>query len=60
MLVGSPTMMARGRGKSLPSRAISGLTPVQPTSSLDDTMRWTGSFSFLSLNKGTEASAQAM
>ena len=32
-LVGSPTMMARGRGKSLPSRAISGRTPVQPTSS---------------------------
>jgi len=50
MLVGSPTMMARGRGRSAPSRAISGRTPVQPTSSSYETMMWIGSFSLRALN----------
>ena len=59
MLVGSPTMTARGRGRSAPSRAISGRTPVQPTSSSYETMMWIGSFSLRDLNSGTEASTQA-
>ena len=33
MLVGSPTKTKRGRGSDLPSSAIIGRTPVQPTSS---------------------------
>ncbi len=58
-MVGSPMMMARGRGTSAAMRAASECAPTQPTSSSYDKAKWIGFLSGALTNSGSMASPMA-